>query len=468
MRGYPLAASLDSAVSRARALLPQLRRRPRPADADMFGRIRRRLTWWYSLVLLVAFVLCGTVLYVVVDNQLFSPVKGQLSAVANSDLASKPCLSLFDSGPRILTSTVFGGTFYIACYDSTGAPLQSAVPNPDIPVAFYSQTLAKRALQSSSGFAFDVVDSSGIGPIERYATAITDQAGNAQVIVEAGTPIGREIQVLHGFFVLLLAVGGLALFIAVLGGLFLARRALAPARLAFARQQSFIADASHELRTPLTLLRADAEVLLRGNDRLTPDDRLLLEDIVTETAHMTALAGTMLTLARLDAGRLHLERDVVDLAAVATRVAHRAGALAREKGVAIQVEGIAPLLVIGDHLLLEQVTLILVDNAIKYNHPDGQVILRTSSGGTEAILEVCDTGIGIAQEHLPHLGERFYRVDKARSREAGGAGLGLSIARGVASAHGGALTLSSTPGAGTVARLSVPATGEGRRATGDR
>jgi len=121
------------------------------------------------------------------------------------------------------------------------------------------------------------------------------------------------------------------------------------------------------------------------------------------------------------------------------------------------VEGVEPLLVIGDRMLLEQVALILVDNAIKYNHPDGQVILRTSSDGTKAVLEVCDTGIGIAQEHLPHLGERFYRVDKARSREGGGAGLGLSIARSVASAHGGTLSLSSTPGAGTTARLSVPA-----------
>jgi len=462
MRGYPLAASLDSALSRARALLPWLRRGPRSAREDLFARIQRRFIWWYSFILLGALALCGVALYVALNKALLDPIPDQLAAVYK--LSGNVCLR-YDNGPKQYIS--FGSTFYLVCFDSSGTLQQPPFGDSNVPTNITSVTAVKHALQSSPTPIIDTANVPGTGPVERYTMTVQDLLGNTAV-VQIVTPISQELNVLQLFLTLLLGVGLLALLAAVLGGLFLARRALAPARLAFARQQSFIADASHELRTPLTLLRADAEVLLRGNDRLTPDDRLLLEDIVTETAHMTALAGTMLTLARLDAGRLHLERDVVDLAAVATRVAHRAGALAREKGVAIQVEGIAPLLVIGDHLLLEQVTLILVDNAIKYNHPDGQVILRTSSGGTEAILEVCDTGIGIAQEHLPHLGERFYRVDKARSREAGGAGLGLSIARGVASAHGGALTLSSTPGAGTVARLSVPATGEGRRATGDR
>jgi len=457
MKGYPLAAFLDSALGRARALLPRLRRGPRSAGEDMFGRIRRRLAWWYSLVLFAVLLLCGIVLYFSIHQVVLGPIQNNLSHTAaqiGADWQNNPDAGcLFGLGHRGL------GFYYYACYDNNGASLGSFNTNLTAIPDSVSQSFATRVIQSSPTGLDDIIDVGGdTGPVELYGLAVPDLAtGKIIGVIEVGYPVKQELDVLHSFLILLLTLGALALLAATVGGLFLARRALAPARLAFARQQSFIADASHELRTPLTLLRADAEVLLRGADRLTPDDRFLLDDIVAETAHMTALAGTMLTLARLDAGRLHLERDVVDLAAVAVRTGRRADALAREKGVAIQVEGVEPLLVIGDRMLLEQVALILVDNAIKYNHPDGQVILRTSSDGTKAVLEVCDTGIGIAQEHLPHLGERFYRVDKARSREGGGAGLGLSIARSVASAHGGTLSLSSTPGAGTTARLSVPA-----------
>jgi signal transduction histidine kinase len=113
-------------------------------------------------------------------------------------------------------------------------------------------------------------------------------------------------------------------------------------------------------------------------------------------------------------------------------------------------------LVIGDPVLLEQAVLVLLDNAIKYNRRGEHVTIRTEVKDTDALLEVSDTGIGIAAEHLPHLGERFYRVDKSRSREAGGSGLGLSIARGIAVAHGGTLTLTSMPDQGTTVTIKLP------------
>ena len=116
-----------------------------------------------------------------------------------------------------------------------------------------------------------------------------------------------------------------------------------------------------------------------------------------------------------------------------------------------------PALVIGNRSLLEQAALILLDNAIKYNRPAGRVTVSAIANGDRAMLTVSDTGIGIPPEHLPHLGERFYRIDKARSREAGGAGLGLSIARGIATLHNGTLTLTSEPGQGTVATMALPA-----------
>ncbi len=122
----------------------------------------------------------------------------------------------------------------------------------------------------------------------------------------------------------------------------------------------------------------------------------------------------------------------------------------------MQVESNDAALVIGDPLLLEQAILVLLDNAIKYNRRDGRVTVRTAVKDKRALLEVSDTGIGIAAEHLPHLGERFYRVDKARSREAGGTGLGLSIARSIAEVHGGTLSLTSVPDKGTTVIIQLP------------
>jgi signal transduction histidine kinase len=171
---------------------------------------------------------------------------------------------------------------------------------------------------------------------------------------------------------------------------------------------------------------------------------------------MSILATNMLTLARLDNNTSHPEHEVVNLSDVALEGARRVQALASQDGISMQVESNDAALVIGDPLLLEQAVLVLLDNAIKYNQRDGRVTVRTTVKDKRALLEVSDTGIGIAPEHLPHLGERFYRVDKSRSREAGGTGLGLSIARSIAEVHGGTLTLTSKPDQGTTVTIQLP------------
>jgi signal transduction histidine kinase len=175
---------------------------------------------------------------------------------------------------------------------------------------------------------------------------------------------------------------------------------------------------------------------------------------------MSNLASNLLTLARLDSGTMHREHEVVNLAALAQEGARRAQALAEQRSVTLQVESSGDTYVIGDPVLLEQAMLALLDNAIKYNQQGGRVVLRTGEQDGKALLEVRDTGIGIHAEHLPHLGERFYRVDKARSREAGGTGLGLSIAQRIARVHDGQLTLSSVPEQGTTVTITLPAVRE--------
>jgi signal transduction histidine kinase len=424
----------------------------------MFDGIRHRLTLWYTGVLAAILLLAGLLLFVGMQTVLMRPVNASL---ALESLALEQRWQSVGAVPPACSTNPFAraqSAFLIACFDARGNVL-GANGLANFSSAFLSPTLAQAALANPSSPVQDTVDeANGLGAIRREAVVVRDPSTHQVLgVLQAGISINGEVRALRTLVMLLLLVGALTLFGSAIGGVLLSGRALGPARLAFARQRTFIADASHELRTPLTLLRADAEVLLRGRDQLDPDDAALLDDIVAESEHMGALAENLLTLARLDNGVYHMERDVVDLAAVASDIAHRAHALAEAKQVALIVENAGPVLIVADGTWLGEAALILLDNAIKYNRPGGKVSLRTSLDGEQAVLEIRDTGIGIASEHLPHLGERFYRVDKARSREMGGAGLGLSIARSIAAAHDGTLTLTSVPGEGTIATLRLPA-----------
>ncbi|HEY7834203.1 MAG TPA: ATP-binding protein [Ktedonobacterales bacterium] len=434
---------------------------PGPSRA-MFARIRRHLALVYGGVLAAILLVAGLVLYVSMDRVLLGPVNPALAHEATT-LARE----WNEHGP-ICQQGPFGpgggnGLYFTACFDPSGNflganPLVNFAPN------FLSTPLVHAALTSPTGNATDTIDggptSSGtdVGAISRYALEVVDPANHSVVgVIVVGFPIQGTLDDLHTLLLVLLGVGALTLVGSALGGAFLAGRALAPARLALERQQHFIADAAHELRTPLTLMRADAEVLLRGQDQFDPDDALLLRDIVAETAHMGALADNLLLLARLDRGTAHPERDVVDLAVVAADAARRFQALAAQSHITLSERHEGPVLVVGDRLLLEQAALILLDNALKYNRDEGSVTLHAYVAGQEAVLDVRDTGIGIPAEHLARLGERFYRVDKARSRAKGGAGLGVSIARRIAALHDGSLSFASAPGQGTTAALRLPA-----------
>jgi len=313
------------------------------------------------------------------------------------------------------------------------------------------------------GSAWDVVDAGpGVGVLMRGAIAVRAAGGQTLGVAQISQPAWRELSALTLVRNLLLGLGGLALALASGGGWLMASRALAPARLAFARQQAFVSDASHEFRTPLTLMRANAELLLRHRDRLTAEDGEVLDDIVAETEHMSRLADDLLTLARLDAGRLELEREIVDLSELAGTLAHRVEALAREKRITLREElqrdgdGDGRPLVFADAQYTEEAGLILVENAVKYTPSGGTVTLRTEARNGQAALVVEDTGVGIPKEHLDRLGERFFRADASRNRATGGTGLGLAIAFRIARAHGGAVQMESDPGKGTRATLRLP------------
>ena len=216
----------------------------------------------------------------------------------------------------------------------------------------------------------------------------------------------------------------------------------------------FIADVSHELRTPLTVLRGNAQVgLALGSD---PDHAQLFEEIVVESKRMSRMVEDLLFLAKSDAASLPLEFETVAVAPFLAELAGRAEVLAREWGAELERKlegrGFAEI----DRQRIEQAVLTLVDNAAKYGPPGGTVILASFVRSGELYISVEDRGPGIPEEELPRIFERFYRLDKARSRKLGGTGLGLPIAKTIVEAHGGHIEAISRLGKGTRMLLYLP------------
>jgi len=274
-------------------------------------------------------------------------------------------------------------------------------------------------------------------------------------VLQVGRSLKDQDRVLGQLLVGLVVLGGLSVLIVGLGSWWLAGRSLIPAQQAWDRQQTFIANASHELRTPLTLLRASAEVARRGFN--SQDSRYeLLGDILNETDHMSKLVEDLLLLSRLDAGRLKLDRQPVEMATLLGDLAREMGRVAAESGVTIEViyaRGIA----LADPTRLRQVMLILLDNALRHTPKGGVIQLEARVYGGKVQLQVSDTGTGIPTQHLPHIFERFYRGEEDRRQSSHGSGLGLAIARGLVEAMQGHITITSQTEQGTSVIIHLPA-----------
>ena len=218
----------------------------------------------------------------------------------------------------------------------------------------------------------------------------------------------------------------------------------------FRSQQRFLADVSHELRTPLTSVRGNLDLMRRFGD-YDEESMVVIQD---EMERMSRLLGDLLLLARADTGGLPLRHEPVELDNVLFEVYRQISRI--EKPVTVELTAVDQAMIMGDEDRLKQLILNLVDNAIKYTQPGGMVRMSLAKDSGWAQLIVSDTGIGIPAEDLPHIFERFYRVDKARSRAQGGSGLGLAIAKWVVQAHGGAIKVDSTVGAGTTFTVTLP------------
>ena len=247
-----------------------------------------------------------------------------------------------------------------------------------------------------------------------------------------------------------IVLGFVALLIASAIGFFLAGKALLPLKDAYDKQKQFAADASHELRTPLAVVMASADLLLADPSIKEPFLRQVLEDLKSEVKKMTNLVSDLLMVARSDNNALKVKIVRLDLTEILKQVIRTMTPIAEKKNIHLSGENFRKALINADEQRIKQLAIILVDNAIKYTPEGGAVVVRLESvDNTRAVFAVMDSGIGIAPEDLDKVFERFYRVDKARSREMGGNGLGLAIAAEIVKIHDGKISVASKLGEGT-------------------
>jgi heavy metal sensor kinase len=316
-------------------------------------------------------------------------------------------------------------------------------------------------------------------------------------LVESGAPYNQIEVALHGLLVTLAIYMPFVVSLAVAGGYWLMRRSLQPVdeitrraegitstnlserlpvirtgdelerlsvslnrmieRLddAFQHINRFSADASHELRTPLTILQLELEGIAQ-NHRSDGSLGDQIGSALEETHRMSRIVESLLAISRLDAGEVKMDKARLDLGELAASTANEMTLLAEEKSIRLKTHAKSGVYVDGDRTRLQQVIVNLIDNAIKYTQPGGGVEINVDTEGNSAVLEVSDDGPGIPTPALPHVFERFYRADKARSRAEGGAGLGLSIVKAICAAHNADVKVSSQEGRGSRFRVELP------------
>ncbi len=423
----------------------------------MFSAARWRLTLVFTGVLVVVLVACGVVVYLTTRSVIYDRVDHDLEDRARSDLVlfqrgphGEP-----DRGPPGSGSEFDPGGYFYAISDADGQILSSS-PYLDAEALASTSTLVK-AINNGDTFA-DTTSSKG-EPQRIYVFPVTVSGGSG-AIVQIGRSTEPEEAALSQLRIILLAVLAVSIVPAILGGYLLSGRALRPIKTAMDSQRTFIADASHELRTPVTVVRTNAELLKRHLGPETTQtggsDEVALDDILSESERLGRMVDQMLKLAEADAGARTLLTSEVSLKEVVETVARSMRSLAEVRRVSLETQLVEDVSISGDPSRMRELVSVLLDNAVKYADAGDLVEITVRKEHKRAIIRVSDNGPGIPAHALPHVFDRFYRVDKARSRESGGTGLGLAIARHIVDAHGGTISVESTLGEGTVVTVELP------------
>jgi len=463
-----------------------------------FKSIRFSLTLWYSLTLAIILVLFSSFLYLTIRKQFYQEVDRDLFSVASA-LASPTMEPFRNSAPSVFDQVLedFLGPKvsdkFVQLFDSNGAITARSNNLQDITFPLSAAALREASL-GRIGHRTERLP--GLYPVRSITFPVLND-GKLFRIVQVSSSLGGISDTLHHILVVLCISIPLAILLFGYGGWFLAGIALKPvdlitrsaqkitaenlshrlevvnphdeigqlaktfndtlARLenSFKRTRQFSVDVSHELRTPLTILRGETELGLKLAKEPIEFQELLQSNL-DEIKKMSKIIEDLLFLSKAEEGGLYLDLQEIELHEFLEELTQQASHLSREAGVEISFEGTAPVRVRGDRVRLRQIFLNLLENGMRYNHPGGNVRLVLARDGGEAKVSVVDTGVGISEEDLPFIFDRFFRVDKARNSASGGSGLGLSLVKTFTAAHGGKIEVVSELGMGSEFIVRLP------------
>lgn len=468
---------------------------------NFFHSIKFRFTIWYLMALVILLGTLSTLVYFSLSRSLYQNLDHDL------ELRSTQLLTQLQNSSTPIEDIINSGQFQeklgevvMLCYYS-GDTMQVLPPkNANLPE---EHSFIDRAISGEK--SFDTVRTTEGERMRFSAVPVQLRARSMGMTstLPATLIVGRSTDetehALDGLIRILLIAVPLTLILATGGGVFLAGRALKPvdkisltARMigegdlnqrievntkdelgrlastlnqmidrlqkALKRQQQLTSDASHELRAPLAVIQAESSLSLQ-KERSASEYKQSLETVTEEASHMSSIIDRLLFLARADAGKEQLVLEEVNLGKLLRELTADVKILCQQKGLELKQGDAFDFTVKGDRSMLRQLFLNLLDNAIRYTPGGGTISVTFSTDGRKAAVAIADTGIGIPPEDLPHIFERFYRVDKARSRADGGSGLGLSICHYIAEAHNGKIEVESQLGKGSTFTVWLPGHG---------
>ncbi|HEY6838546.1 MAG TPA: ATP-binding protein [Geobacteraceae bacterium] len=463
-----------------------------------FKSIRFSLTLWYSVTLAIILVLFSSFLYLTIRAELYREVDQELLTIAEA-LASPTMEPFRNSAPLVFDQVLedFLGpkitSKYVQLFDDGGRLTSRSKNLQDVRFE-----LPKSAIRDASQgeVVYDTAFSPELHSIRTIIFPVIVD-GKLLNIVRVGSSLKNATETLNKILLIFSVLIPLSLVLLSYGGWFLAGRALKPvdlitksaqkisaenmshrleivnpedeigrlaatfnatlARLenSFNRTRQFTADVSHELRTPLTILRGGTEVGLKWAKE--PEEfREIFRSNMEEIKRMTEIIEYLLEQSRAEEGQLSLRLEELDLREILLELIQQLRLIAVDKNISLAFEGDSSVYVRGDRLRLRQLFLNLLDNALSYTEAGGAIRVQLDRDADQAWVAVIDNGPGMAEEHLPYIFDRFYRVDKARNRAHGGSGLGLALVKSFVEAHGGKVDVMSELGKGSVFTVHLP------------
>ena len=413
------------------------------------ARLRVRLTIWYVATFGLIIFLLGAGLFAVISYQLSKQLDDSLKSATLELVRAARIRELERGGGRARVSEVVdelnvpGRILYLL--DAQGTAI-----NPE-----KIDTWIREAAKAAGRAGQITVQREVPNDKTLRLHALRFKLASGAQLVAVAVADQEELEVKYADLITaFVVIAFVALFLVAAGGFFLVRKSTAPIERSIEFMRRFMADAAHELRTPITILRTRAEVALQ-QPREAANYVSALRGIEAEARRLGGIVDSLLVLARADAGEQQIDKARIFLDDIAVDAAGAAQIVARQKNVEVTVDEFEEAPVEGDPTLIRQLIMIVLDNAVKFTDAGGQVHVRVSMHEGSPTFGVEDTGIGIKQEELSRVFQRFFRGETARSRT-DGAGLGLSIASWIAREHGAEISLSSEPGKGTKVIVTFP------------